>query len=66
MVNATKALIVSKGEPESHSEVPSVTCLNCSNCDIKIITANPFTNPNITGCGTNRMNLPNLNNPTII
>ena len=28
--------------------------------------ANPLTKPNITGCGTNRINLPNLKNPAII
>ena len=33
---------------------------------MKMITAKPFTKPNITGCGTNRINLPNLKTPTKI
>src|SRR5690554_3127637 len=37
--------------------------LNWSNCDINITSAKPFTNPNITGCGTRRINLPSLSEP---
>ena len=37
--------------------------LNCSNCDRKITTAKPFTNPSITGCGTILINFPNFKNP---
>ena len=33
---------------------------------MNIIMANPFTNPNITGCGTKRINLPNLKTPANI
>lgn len=33
---------------------------------MKITIANPLTKPYITGCGTNRMNFPSFNNPTII
>ncbi|MNY25423.1 hypothetical protein D3C86_1592070 [compost metagenome] len=31
-----------------------------------MMTANPFTKPNITGCGTRRINFPSLKRPTII
>ncbi len=49
IVKATNPAIIKKGEPVSHSVCPLTTVLNCSNCDIKIITAKPFTKPNITG-----------------
>jgi hypothetical protein len=35
---------MSAGVPEIHSQAT----LNCSNCDLKMIIAKPFTKPNIT------------------
>ena len=63
IVNATKPAIINRGLPDNQTLSPFTIVLNCSSCDMKMIIAKPFTNPNITGCGTNRMNLPNLNKP---
>ncbi|MNI89162.1 hypothetical protein D3C85_1221430 [compost metagenome] len=48
-VNNTSPSMVYKDGPLSHTSVPFTKVLNCCNCDMKIITANPFTKPNITG-----------------
>ena len=58
MVNATNPSMVYNGEPANQVSVPCI--LNWLNCHMKIIIASPFTNPNITGCGTSLMNLPHL------
>jgi hypothetical protein len=63
MVKATRRAIMYNGEPESQVTSPFTTVLNCSTCDMKIMTASPFTKPNITGCGTRRINLPSLKMP---
>ncbi len=63
IVSATKPIIMYNGLPDNQTLSPLTITLNCSSCDMKIITAKPFTKPNITGCGTKRMNFPNLNKP---
>ena len=62
-VNATKEAIIINGVPANQSPLLP---LNCSNCDMKITIANPFTKPYITDCGTRRMNFPNFKSPTKI
>ena len=55
------------GEPCIHSSSPAaLVTLNWPSCAKKITIAKPFTKPSITGCGTRRINLPNLNTPAII
>ena len=66
MVKATNATIIKSGLPVNHSTCPFIITLNCSSCAEKMITARPFTKPNITGCGTSLINLPSLKTPTPI
>src|SRR6056297_1244368 len=63
MVKSTKPKKIYKVLPLNHS--PS-TVWNWLICDIKMITAKPFTNPNITGCGTKRINFPSRSTPASI
>ena len=63
MVAAAMASIIINGSPVIH--VPSFNS-NCLICPAKITKAMPFTKPKNTGCGTKRMNLPNLSTPNNI
>ena len=74
IVKPTKPSIVINSIPPSHS--PPVVpwpetstepgTLNCVSCARKITMAKPLTKPNITGCGTRRINLPHCITPAKI
>src|SRR5690554_4390876 len=64
IVTKVNPAIKYNAEPCNHSLEPLSVILNCATCDIKIMTANPFKKPYMTGCGIKRTNLPNLKAPT--
>ena len=67
IVKKTKTKEYVNTSPEIHVYVPSRLIIwNWCNWDNPITIAKPFTKPNITGCGTIRINLPNLKIPAKI
>mmetsp|Transcript_86605 Transcript_86605/g.279623 ORF Transcript_86605/g.279623 Transcript_86605/m.279623 type:complete len:209 (+) Transcript_86605:1041-1667(+) len=61
---AVRPHIVSPWAPPS--KAPETGSRKCVNCALKMTMASPLTKPNITGCGTNLMNLPQPRQPTVI
>ncbi len=67
MVKATRPNIHHNGSPDNHCSSPfSPVTLKALSWARKMTMARPFTNPNITGSGTIRINLPNRNTPARI
>ena len=67
IVSRTKPSMVLSCGPSIHSSSPSLPgVLKDASWARKITIASPFTKPNMTGCGTRRINLPSLRKPAVI